>query len=148
MQYARFWRLIFRKLSDLILFRFRSLRIIISAILACIEPLPPLKQNWGERFCLGEGGCKQPSLPVLQHQGLSIFNATVSYSPTVCWNKDKSRHARKNFQILFVFIFSTYHYFSPYRYKLDLGDPVLQNQQQIRLDIHTCTSQRCYYRQN
>ena len=64
------------------------------------------------------------------------------------WNPDKSPYARKNFQILFVFIFSTYHYFSPYRYKLDLGDPVRQNQQQIRLDIHTCTSQRCYCKQD
>ena len=64
------------------------------------------------------------------------------------WNKDKSPHARKNFQILFVFIFSTYHYFSPYRYKLDLWNPVRQNQQQIRLDIHTCTSQLCYCKQD
>ena len=64
------------------------------------------------------------------------------------WNTDKSPHARKNFQILLVFIFSTYHYFSPYRYKLDLGDPVRQNQQQIRLDIHTCRSQRCYCKQD
>ena len=67
------------------------------------------------------------------------------------WNTDKSPHAHKNFQILFVFIFSTYHYlslFSPYRYKLDLGDPERQNQQQIRLDIHTCTSQRCYCKQD
>ena len=116
--------------------------------MACIEPPPPLKQNWGERFCLGEGGCKQPSLPVLQHQGLSIFNATVSYLLKFVWKTDKSNNARKNFQKLFVFIFTAYHYFSPYRYKLDLGDPVRQNQQQIRLDIHTCTSQLCYCKQD
>ena len=67
---------------------------------------------------------------------------------TFVWNTDKSSHARKNFQIHFVFIFSTYHYFPPYRYKLDLADPVRQNQQQIRRDIHTCTSQRCYCKLN
>ena len=101
LQYARFWILIFRKLPDLIMFRFRSLWIIISAIMACMKLPPPLKQNWGERFFWGGGGCKQRSLPVLQHKGSSIFN-----------------------------------------------DPVLQNQQQIRLGIHTCTSQRCYCKQD
>ena len=31
-----------------------------------------------------------------------------------------------------------------YRHKLDSVGPVHQNQQQIRLNIHTCTIQRCY----
>ena len=35
---------------------------------------------------------------------------------------------------------------SSYRYKLDSVGPVHQNQQQIRLNIHTCTIQRCYCR--
>ena len=33
-----------------------------------------------------------------------------------------------------------------YRYKLHSVGPVHQNQQQIRLNIHTCTTQRCYYK--
>ena len=33
-----------------------------------------------------------------------------------------------------------------YQYKLDSVGPVHQNQQQIQLDIHICTSQRCYYK--
>ena len=37
-------------------------------------------------------------------------------------------------------------YFSSYRYSQDSVGPVHQNQQQIRLNIHTCTTQRCYYR--
>ena len=148
LQYARFWILIFRKLPDLIMFRFRSLWIIISAIMACMKLPPPLKQNWGERFFWGGGGCKQRSLPVLQHKGYQYSMLRCHILLQFVWNKDKSPHARKNFQILFVFIFSTYHYFSPYRYKLDLWDPVLQNQQQIRLGIHTCTSQRCYCKQD
>ena len=36
-------------------------------------------------------------------------------------------------------------YSTSYRYKLDSVGPVRQNQQQIRLNIHTCTSQWCYY---
>ena len=37
------------------------------------------------------------------------------------------------------------YFLSSYRYKLDSLGPVHQNQQQVRLDIHTCTSQWCYY---
>ena len=148
MQYVRFWRLVFRKLSDLILFRFLSLWIIISAILACIELPPPLKKNWEERFCFGEVAVNSLAYQFYSTKGYQYSMLRCHILLKFVWNTDKSPHARKNFQILFVFIFSTYHYFSPYRYKLDLGDPVRQNQQQIRLDIHTCTSQRCYYRQN
>ena len=36
--------------------------------------------------------------------------------------------------------------FSFYLYKLDSVGPVHQNQQRIRLSIHTCAIQRCYYK--
>ena len=37
-------------------------------------------------------------------------------------------------------------YETSYQYKLELAGPVHQNQQQIRLNIHTYTTQRCYYK--
>ena len=37
-------------------------------------------------------------------------------------------------------------HFTSYRHRLDSVGPVHQNQQQIRLDIHICTSQPCYYK--
>ena len=39
-------------------------------------------------------------------------------------------------------------YETSYQYKLELAGPVHQNQQQIRSNIHTCTSQRCYYKRD
>ena len=36
--------------------------------------------------------------------------------------------------------------FSFYLYKLDSVGPVHQNEQRIRLSIHTCAIQRCYYK--
>ena len=37
-------------------------------------------------------------------------------------------------------------HFTSYRHRLDSVGPVHQNQQQIRLDIHICTSQPCCYK--
>ena len=39
-------------------------------------------------------------------------------------------------------------YETSYQYKLQLAGPVHQNQQQIRLNIHTYTIQRCYYKRD
>ena len=39
-------------------------------------------------------------------------------------------------------------HFTSYRHRLDSMGPLHQNQPQIRLDIHTCTIQRCYCRYN
>ena len=58
------------------------------------------------------------------------------------------KYSCQNFDLFsHVFIREFYHLqisSTSYRHKLDSVGPAHQNQQQIRLNIHTCTIQRCY----
>ena len=79
---------------------------------------------------------------IFSPRGTNIFRFRVSiiFFKLLCNLEKKPSHCL----VLNMCLHRTILYIS-YRYKLDLVGPVRQNQLQIRLNIHTCASQWCYY---
>ena len=69
------------------------------------------------------------------------FRVWIIFFKLLCNLEKKLSHCL----VLNMCLHRTIFYIS-YRYKLDSVGPSHRNQQQIRLDIHTCTSQWCYCR--